>query len=61
MTVAVKFFVPVPAGTLALVGEMVTEVALVGLRRRVITAAAHKAGRPADKIIHTKTNRASDQ
>jgi len=25
MTVAVKFFVPVPAGTLALVGEIVTD------------------------------------
>jgi len=30
MTVAVKFFVPAPAGTLALVGEMVTEVGVGG-------------------------------
>jgi hypothetical protein len=28
--VAVKFFVPVPAGTLALIGEIVTEVGVAG-------------------------------
>ena len=32
MTVAVKFCVPVPAGTLALIGEMVTEVGTDGGR-----------------------------